>query len=202
MTPIPPAIPAIYRTATHVRFAVVLALFLASAFSYGDRVVLSIDGIRMARDLQLISIELGHLFSMFSWVLLSNRLLVGIYVGQFCINILSIFFCNYTGSPTLILVLMSLAFLGKGFGVLGWTFVSDISPAGFVGLNGGSFNLCGNLAGITTPIAIGYLVQFTGSFTLALDFVAVAAVGAIACYLVVAGDIRRLDALHFHCREA
>jgi ACS family glucarate transporter-like MFS transporter len=37
-----------------------------------------------------------------------------------------------------------------------------------VGLNGGMFNLCGNIAGISSPIVIGYLVQKTGSFRYAL----------------------------------
>ena len=429
------------RNSSHVRFLVVFALFMASAFSYGDRVVLSIAGIRLAKDMHLTSIQLGYLFSMFSWVsvvaqvpagylldrygakriyvisivawsmlavstgfagfltgglafavlltarllsglaqapvfpgngrivaawfpanergtasaifnssqyfafvlfapaigwiaqtagwkecfwllgglgialavlwsrtihdvddhprisaaeaahirsggglctigastsavhttfgwsqgarLLSQRLILGVYIGQFCINTLTIFFltwfpiylnqgrhmsiarvgvvsalpalcgclggllggvvsdallrrskslnvarkapiilgmllamtlvlCNYTDSQIAILTLMSLAFFGKGFGALGWTLVSDISPAGFVGLNGGFFNLCGNLAGITTPIVIGYFVQMTGSFNLALDFVAVAALGAIVSYLFIAGDIYRL----------
>jgi ACS family glucarate transporter-like MFS transporter len=200
--------------------------------------------------------------------LLSNRLILGLYFGQFCINTLSIFFmtwfpvylsqgrhiplakvgfiaavpalcgslggllggvtsdallrrtrslnlarkgpivagmllavsliaCNGTDSQVLIVALMSFAFFGKGFGALGWTIVSDVSPAGLVGLNGGFFNLCGNIAGITTPIVIGYLVQKTGSFRLALDFVAVAAFGAIACFLLIAGDIHRLTSEEF-----
>ena len=202
--------------------------------------------------------------------LLSQRLILGIYVGQFCINTLTVFFltwfpvylsqgrhmsiskvgfvsaipalcgslggllggvvsdallrrshslsfarkapivlgmllamtlvlCNHTSSQVIILTLMSLAFFGKGFGALGWTLVSDTSPVGLVGLNGGFFNLCGNLAGITTPIVIGYLVQITGSFNLALDFVAVAALGAIASYLLIAGEIYRLQPEQFHC---
>ena len=77
---------------------------------------------------------------------------------------------------------MLVAFFGKGFGALGWTLVSDTSPTGFIGLNGGFFNLYGNLARIT-PLVIRYLVQIPGSFHLALDFVTVTALSAIVSYL-------------------
>ncbi len=196
--------------------------------------------------------------------LLSSRMLVGIYIGQFCINTLTWFFitwfpqylsqarhmsitkvgfaaalpalcgsiggvlggissdallragrsltfarkapiilgmalamsmmlCNVVDTQWQILLLMSIAFFGKGFGALGWTVVSDTSPRGMVGLNGGVFNLFGNIAGITTPIVIGYLVQKTGSYQLALIFVGVTALLAIASYAFIVGPIRRLN---------
>ena len=67
--------------------------------------------------------------------------------------------CNYTNVQALVMFLMSLAFFGKGFGALGWTVIADTSPKELIGLNGGLFNLFGNIAGITTPIVIGYLVK-------------------------------------------
>ena len=105
---------------------------------------------------------------------------------------MSIMLCNLTTSPAIVIGLMSFAFFGKGFGALGWTVISDTSPRGMVGLNGGLFNLCGNIAGITTPILIGYLVQRTGNFRLALMFVGITALMAIISYVVVTGPIRRL----------
>jgi ACS family glucarate transporter-like MFS transporter len=101
--------------------------------------------------------------------------------------------CNYVNTQWLIILLMSIAFFGKGFGALGWTLISDTSPKGMIGLNGGLFNLIGNLAGISTPIIIGYLVKKTGSFNDALLFVAGVAVLAIVSYLPIAGKIRRLE---------
>jgi len=101
--------------------------------------------------------------------------------------------CNVVDTQWGIMVLMSLAFFGKGFGALGWTVISDTSPKGMVGLNGGMFNFCGNVAGITTPIVIGYLVQRTGSFRWALIYVGLTALLAIASYLLVAGPLRRLN---------
>jgi ACS family glucarate transporter-like MFS transporter len=197
--------------------------------------------------------------------LLRQRMLVGIYIGQFCINTLTTFFltwfptylvkarhmsilqagfaaalpalsgftggilggvcsdwllrrghsltfarkapiiagmllsvtmiaCNYTNVQTLVMVLMSLAFFGKGFGALGWTVIADTSPKELVGVNGGVFNLFGNLSTITTPIAIGFLVSNrTGSFNNALVFVGVTALVAIFSYVVIVGEIKRLD---------
>ena len=42
---------------------------------------------------------------------------------------------------------------------------------GHGGMNGALFNLCGNLAGVTTPLIIGYIVQKTHSYNGALIFV-------------------------------
>jgi ACS family glucarate transporter-like MFS transporter len=196
--------------------------------------------------------------------LLSQRMLVGIYIGQFCITTLTYFFitwfpvylvqarhlsllrggiaaalpalcgsvggilggicsdallrrgysltmarklpiiagmllsvtmiaCNYTNVQSMVMFLMSLAFFGKGFGALGWTVIADTSPKELIGLNGGLFNLFGNTAGITTPIVIGYLVKKTGSFDDALIFVGVTALLAIFSYVVIVGEIRRLE---------
>jgi MFS transporter, ACS family, glucarate transporter len=101
--------------------------------------------------------------------------------------------CNWTNTQTLVLGLMSLAFFGKGFGALGWTVIADTSPRELIGLNGGVFNLFGNIAGITTPIVIGYIVKRTGSFHDALIFVGATALLAIFSYLVIVGEIKRLE---------
>lgn len=102
--------------------------------------------------------------------------------------------CNYVSTSLAVMLLMSFAFFGKGFGALGWTVISDTSPKGLVGINGGLFNLIGNLAGVTTPLIIGWIVKDTGSFNYALIFVAATALMAIVAYLPIVGEIRRLDA--------
>lgn len=217
------------------------------------------------------SAEIGGSISL-SWrllaKLLSNRLLIGVYLGQYCINTLTWFFltwfpvylfrarhmsvvkvglisalpalcgfaggilggvfsdfllrmgrsltfarkapivigmllamtmmiCNYVGAQWAIVFLMSVAFFGKGFGALGWTVISDTSPVGMTGLNGGVFNLIGNLSGITTPIVIGYLVRRTGSFHEVLIYMGVTSLMAIVSYVPLAGTIRRLDIREF-----
>ena len=105
---------------------------------------------------------------------------------------MSMIACNYIDTDALVVAVMSLAFFGKGVGALGWAVVSDTSPKEAGGLSGALFNTFGNTAGITTPIAIGYIVEATGSFAGALVFVGVNAALAIACYLFVVGDIKRV----------
>ncbi len=101
--------------------------------------------------------------------------------------------CNYAQAQALMLLFMSISFFGKGVGALGWTVISDTSPKGMVGLNGALFNLIGNMAGITTPIIIGYIVQKTGSFDDALIFVSFTALCAIVSYGPLVGEIKRLN---------
>lgn len=104
-----------------------------------------------------------------------------------------IILCNYVEAPAAVIGLMTLAFFGKGIGSLGWAVVADTSPKEIPGLNAGLFNTFGNIAGITTPIAIGYIVQASGgSFAGALVFVALNAVTALTAYLIIVGEIRRV----------
>ncbi|WP_116141787.1 MFS transporter [Trinickia diaoshuihuensis] len=100
--------------------------------------------------------------------------------------------CSYIEANVLVVIVMSLAFFGKGVGALGWAVVSDTSPREAAGLSGGLFNTFGNMAGITTPIAIGYIVQATGSFAGALVFVSANAAMAIVSYVFIVGEIKRV----------
>jgi ACS family glucarate transporter-like MFS transporter len=195
--------------------------------------------------------------------LLSSRMLVGIYIAQYCINALTYFFitwfpvylvqekhmtilkagfvaaipavcgfvggvlggvisdfmlrkgfsltasrktpivlgmllsmtmviCNYVSAETAVIFFMALAFFGKGIGALGWAVNSDTAPKQIAGLSGSVLNVCGNLSSITTPIAIGYIIDATGSFNGALVYVGVHAFVAIVCYLFVVGKIERM----------
>jgi D-galactonate transporter len=196
--------------------------------------------------------------------LLTNRMLLGVYLAQYCINVLTYFFltwfpiylvqarhmtilkagfvaslpaicgfaggvlggvisdalirrgmsltvarklpivggmllssciigCNYVNTDWVVVALMSLAFFGKGIGALGWAVVADTSPKEAIGLSGSIFNMFGNVAGIVTPIVIGYLVAETGSFNGALAFVGVNALVTVFSYLVIVKDIRRVE---------
>jgi ACS family glucarate transporter-like MFS transporter len=100
--------------------------------------------------------------------------------------------CNYVASAGLVVAIMALAFFGKGLGALGWAVVSDTSPKQIAGLSSALFNTFGNVAAITTPIIIGYLVQGTGNFSLALVFVAANALVAVLSNLLVVGEIKRV----------
>jgi len=195
--------------------------------------------------------------------LLSSRMLVGIYIAQYCINALTYFFitwfpvylvqekhmtilkagfvaavpavcgfvggvlggiisdfmlrrgfsltaarktpivagmllsmamviCNYVSAESAVIFFMALSFFGKGIGALGWAVNADTAPKQIAGLSGGVLNVCGNLSSITTPIAIGYIIQSTGSFNGALVYVVAHAFVAMVCYLFVVGKIERL----------
>lgn len=196
--------------------------------------------------------------------LLANRMMLGVYIGQYCINTLTYFFltwfpvylvkerglsilqagfvatlpalcgfvggvlggvisdyllrrtgsltmarkipivggmllsmvivaCNYVDSQALVVGFMALAFFGKGIGALGWAVVADTSPKEALGLSGAIFNMFGNVAGIVTPIVIGYLVAKTGSFNGALVFVGLNALLTVFSYLVIVKDIKRVE---------
>ncbi|MFP5206015.1 MAG: MFS transporter [Acidobacteriota bacterium] len=106
---------------------------------------------------------------------------------------MTIIACNYAHAQTVMLIFMSLSFFGKGIGALGWTVISDTSPREMVGMNGALFNLCGNMAGVTTPLVIGAIVQRTHSYNGALIFVGVIAFCAIVAYGPIVGEIKRLE---------
>ncbi|MFC5801045.1 MFS transporter [Streptomyces formicae] len=105
----------------------------------------------------------------------------------------SIIVCNYVTADWLVVLIMSLSFFGKGLGALGWAVMADVSPKEIAGLAGGVFNTFGAVAGIVTPLVIGYIIDATGSFDLALAFVSVCAAMAVVSYVVIVKDIERLD---------
>jgi MFS transporter, ACS family, glucarate transporter len=106
---------------------------------------------------------------------------------------MSMIICNYVDAPWLVIMIMALAFFGKGIGALGWAVLSDACPKEIAGLSGGLFNMFGNISSITTPIVIGYIIQYTGSFNEALVFVGANALVAAFSFLVIVGDIKRLE---------
>lgn len=105
---------------------------------------------------------------------------------------------NYVpaGSDLLVVTIMSVAFFGQGMTNLGWTVISDVAPKPLIGLTAGIFNFSANLAGIVTPLVIGYTYQRTGSFVGPLVYIGVVALIGAFSYSVVLGDIRRLELDH------
>lgn len=99
---------------------------------------------------------------------------------------------DFTDSTTIIVLIMTTAFFGKGMGSLGWAITTDVAPTEAASIFGALTNGLGNIAGIVTPIVIGYIVQTTGSFDVALWFVAAHGVLAVLA-LAGMGPIRRLS---------
>lgn len=101
-------------------------------------------------------------------------------------------FANYTSSNGWVIAIMSLAFFGQGMVNLGWTLIADVAPRSMVGLTGGVFNLCANLAGIVTPLVIGFVVGSTGSFYGALAYIATLGLVGAAAYVFILGKVERI----------
>ena len=100
---------------------------------------------------------------------------------------------NFVDSNEVVIAIMSLAFFGQGMVNLGWTLITDVAPKNLIGLTGGVFNLCANLAGIVTPLVIGVIVGSTGSFFGALAYIAVVAVIGALSYIFIVGDVHRVE---------
>ncbi|MGH9386292.1 MAG: MFS transporter [Vicinamibacterales bacterium] len=102
---------------------------------------------------------------------------------------------NYVpvGSNTTVIAIMSIAFFGQGMTNLGWTVISDVAPKKLIGLTAGIFNFSANMAGIVTPLVIGFAYQATGSFYGPLLYIAIVALVGAVSYSVILGDIHRLE---------
>jgi ACS family D-galactonate transporter-like MFS transporter len=104
----------------------------------------------------------------------------------------TIVLANYVESNAVVIAILSVAFFAQGMAALGWTLVSDIAPEGLLGVTGGIFNFAANLAGIVTPLAVGFIVAATGSFVGALAFIGTIALLGALSYIFVVGDIKRI----------
>lgn len=100
---------------------------------------------------------------------------------------------NWLESDTAVILVMSFAFFGQGMVGLGWTLISDMAPKGLGGLTGGLFNFCANLAGILTPLVIGFIVAAFGNFFYALIYIGGAALLGVVAYLFILGDVKRIE---------
>lgn len=106
----------------------------------------------------------------------------------------TIFLANFTTSNLSTISVLTCAFFFSGVSSNGWAVASDVAPLRLVGLTGGIINFAANLAGIVTPVAVGYIVKNTHSYFWALSLVAVIpAVLGVFAYTVVLGEIRRIE---------
>jgi len=104
----------------------------------------------------------------------------------------SIVAANYTASNTLVILILSVAFFGQGMVGLGWVVIADIAPSNLMGLTGGIYNFMTNLSGITTPLAVGFIVARTGSFVYTLVFISILALIGALSYIFLLGDVKRI----------
>ncbi|MFE4542397.1 MFS transporter [Arthrobacter sp. NPDC056727] len=103
-----------------------------------------------------------------------------------------IMLCPFTDSTPIIVLLMTLAFFGKGVAALGWAFATDMAPKEANSVSASIMNAFGNIAGIVTPIVIGIVISATGNFDVALWFVGAHGAVALLGYLIM-GRVKRLE---------
>lgn len=104
----------------------------------------------------------------------------------------TIVLANFTTSNAIVIGILCIAFFAQGMSSTTWVVVSEIAPRDLVGMTGSIASFASNLAGIITPITIGFIVQKTGSFEWALGFCAIVAMLGVLSYTVVLGKIERL----------
>lgn len=104
----------------------------------------------------------------------------------------SILLANVVQSDAAAIAILTCAFFAQGVSATSWAAVSEIAPRQYIGLTSGITSLSANLAGIVTPIVIGYIVHITGSFAWAINFVGLMAVIGALSYSLLLGRIHRI----------
>jgi ACS family D-galactonate transporter-like MFS transporter len=94
---------------------------------------------------------------------------------------ISIFLVAYTTNPIAVVALLSTTLFFLRWCGMYWAIPSALAGRGKSGLLGGCMNLGGNIAGITTPLIVGFIVQATGSYFLALMYFAAAGIALLIC---------------------
>jgi ACS family D-galactonate transporter-like MFS transporter len=98
---------------------------------------------------------------------------------------ISIFLVAYTSNAILVVVLLSSTLFFLRWCGMYWVIPAALAGREKAGFLGGCMNLGGNIAGITTPIIIGFIVQATGSYFLALMYFAFAGVALLVCSTLI-----------------
>lgn len=111
-----------------------------------------------------------------------NRTLCGISAVVAAVSVFSV---SYARSPLMVVVLLSSTLFFLRWCGLYWSIPSLLGTRKKVGFLGGTMNLGGNIAGITTPIIVGIIVQYTGSYFLALSYFAAAGVALLICSTLI-----------------
>lgn len=114
-------------------------------------------------------------------------LVVGSMLGM------SIVLVNFTDSNAVCIAILTLAFFAQGIASSSWAAVSEVAPKELIGLTGGVTSLAANIGGIVTPIVIGAIVHYTGSFAWAFWFIGGVALMGTLSYSLLLGKLYRIQ---------
>jgi MFS transporter, ACS family, D-galactonate transporter len=98
---------------------------------------------------------------------------------------ISIFLVAYTSDAVLVVILLSSTLFFLRWCGMYWVIPAALAGRERSGFLGGCMNLFGNIAGITTPIIVGFIVQATGSYFLAMMYFAFAGVALLICSTLI-----------------
>lgn len=98
---------------------------------------------------------------------------------------ISIFLVAYVTDPVTVVMLLSATLFFLRWCGMYWAIPSALAGREKSGFLGGCMNLGGNIAGILTPLIVGFIVQATGSYFLALMFFAAAGVALLICSTLI-----------------
>jgi MFS transporter, ACS family, D-galactonate transporter len=104
----------------------------------------------------------------------------------------SIVGANYVDSEPLIVAFLTFAFFCNGVASIHWSLVSATAPIRLIGLTSAVFNCFGGIAGILSPIVVGFLLR-AGDFRLPLVFIAVIEALGVCSYIFVVGRLERVQ---------
>lgn len=104
----------------------------------------------------------------------------------------TIILANYVKGDAWVIAILSFAFFSQGMTGLGWAVISDVAPKELVGLTGGIFSFAANVAGVITPILVGFVIRATGSFFYTFIYIGAAALLGALSYVFLLGDIERI----------
>ncbi|MHB1654437.1 MAG: MFS transporter [Desulfitobacteriaceae bacterium] len=81
---------------------------------------------------------------------------------------ISIFLLSKTTSEEMAIALLACTLFFLRWAGIFWSVPAAIAQRDHIGIIGGTMNFAGNIAGVITPVYIGLIVKFTGSYFLAL----------------------------------
>ena len=99
------------------------------------------------------------------------------FAGSAAIAALCILAVAYTSDAVAVISLLCVALFFIRWCGMYWCLPAILGGQSKAGVLGGSMNFCGNMVGVIVPILIGLIVQYTGSYFLALIFFVVMASG-------------------------
>ena len=104
----------------------------------------------------------------------------------------TIVLANFTTNIPLVLTILSIASFAQGLSNISWTMLSEVAPRKWLGWLAAYLTFA-NLAGIITPLIIGFIVSATGSYNGGILFVSLVALGGALSYIFIVGKIERIQ---------